>query len=864
VRVALVQSVRSRLSPSGALVVFSFATILGPLALQARSQTHPDAAPQQAEGSESSQQAPPTGTAAPAGRAIPLPQIADSADELDRWLRKITSQLTSEDLLGAKEEAENQSQVIRTNINYVNDLLMSNPTTLELQSEQRFWRILGQKYAGEREFLTPRAAELEQQIRHVDELNLDWQATWDQIHQNTEIQPVVDRTAEELELIREARVDLQKQLNLVLTLQNELSQMDRQIEDVLAMVQNVQARTRSRLFKRESLPIWKVREPRLLDQTLQTGIHQSFDRSVMTSTAFLHVHKLGVVSTLAFYLLTLIGALKVRRRLDRGRKANIPEAATRIFAFPFSIALLVALIVTIFYSASASSNIVFVICILYLIPVLRLLSPLLQVRLRTLLWALGVFYLLETLYLLIRFPPLIRREFHVLIVLAALICFGWLARPSCLRELSISPRNLRILKAGIGLGLALMTCSLAANILGFISLAQISGMTALLGAFAAAALYCAARILMLLFSAALRTTWAQAALESRGEAVERWAWRVLTLGFFYLWLSMLSRLLTIHEGVMRLASDVLAYPIGFQRVHITLGSVLSFLFILFAGYALTNVITFVLRTFLLSRFPLQRGLPFAVSKVTYYVLLVLFFLAALTNAGFELNKFTVVTGALGVGVGFGLQNIVNNFVSGLILLFERPIRVGDTIEISGLVGRVRRIGARSSTIHTFQDAEVIVPNSDLVVKEVINWTLTSLRRRVDISVGVAYGTDPERVITLLLELAVAHPAVIDNPKPEAYFLGFGESALNFELRFWTYQENWFQLKSDVAVRLVKVLREGNIEVPFPQRDLHIRNTTSVEENVPANQPFFAVATHSGGPDPAQAIPIQTVQQESKS
>jgi potassium-dependent mechanosensitive channel len=863
--VALVQSVLSRLIPFGVLVVFSFATNLGPLALWARSQTHPIPAPLQAAGSESPQQAPPTGPAEPAGRAIPLPQIADSADELDRWLRKITSQLTSEeDLLGAKEEAENQSQVIRVNMNRVNDLLMSTPTTLELQSEQRFWRILSQKYAGEREFLTPRAAELEQQIRHVDELNLDWQATWDQIHQNVEIQPVVDRTAQELELIQEARVDLQKQLNLVLTLQNELSQMDRQIADVLALVQNAQARTRSRLFKRESLPIWKIREPRLLDQTLQTGIHQSFDRSVMTATAFLHVHKIGVVSTVASYFLTLIGALKVRRRRARGRGADIPEAAAKIFAFPFSIALLVALIGTIFYSASASSDIVFVICILYLIPVLRLLSPLFQFRLRTLLWALGVFYLLETLYLLFRFPPLIRREFHALIVLGALICFGWLARPSCLRELTISRRSLQILKVGIGLGLALLTCSLAANILGFVSLAQISGMTVLLGAFAATALFCAARILMLLLSAALRTTWAQAALESRADAVERWAWRILTLGSFYLWFSILSRLLTIHEGVIRVVSDALAYPIGFQRVHITLGSVLSFVFILFAGYALANVITFALRKFLLSRFPLQRGLPFAVSKVTYYVLLVLFFLVALTNAGVELNKFTVVTGALGVGVGFGLQNIVNNFVSGLILLFERPIRVGDIIEISGLAGRVRRIGARSSTIHTFQDAEVIVPNSDLVVKEVINWTLSSLRRRVDISVGVAYGTDPERVISLLLELAVAHPTVINNPKPEAYFLGFGESALNFELRFWTYQEDWFQLKSDVTVRLVRALREANIEVPFPQRDLHIRSTTSIGENVPTNQSFFAFATHSAGPDPAQAIPIQTAQQDRKS
>jgi len=181
----------------------------------------------------------------------------------------------------------------------------------------------------------------------------------------------------------------------------------------------------------------------------------------------------------------------------------------------------------------------------------------------------------------------------------------------------------------------------------------------------------------------------------------------------------------------------------------------------------------------------------------------------------ELNKFTLVTEALGVGVGFGLQNIVNNFASGLILLFERPIRVGDTVEMKGLAGIVKRIGARSSTIQTGEDAEVIVPNSNLISNEVINWTLSSLRRRVAIPVGVAYGTEPERVLSLLIEVAAAHPGVTRNRKLEAYFVGFGDSALDFEFRFWTYQEDWFRLKSDVAVGLTKALREANIEIPFP-------------------------------------------------
>jgi len=211
-------------------------------------------------------------------------------------------------------------------------------------------------------------------------------------------------------------------------------------------------------------------------------------------------------------------------------------------------------------------------------------------------------------------------------------------------------------------------------------------------------------------------------------------------------------------------------------------------------------------------------------------------LAALSSAGVELNKFTVLTGALGVGLGFGLQNIVNNFVSGLILLFERPIHVGDTVEVGGLVGIVRRIGARSSTIVTLQGAEVIVPNSNLLSNQVINWTLSSQWRRVDVPIRVAYGNDPERVIKLLAGVAESHPGVLLERPPAAFFMGFGDCALNFELRFWSaWQDTWFQLQSDVTVAVAKALREAGIEIPFPQRDLHIRSIgASAAENLPNN------------------------------
>jgi small-conductance mechanosensitive channel len=200
---------------------------------------------------------------------------------------------------------------------------------------------------------------------------------------------------------------------------------------------------------------------------------------------------------------------------------------------------------------------------------------------------------------------------------------------------------------------------------------------------------------------------------------------------------------------------------------------------------------------------------------------------ALAAGGAEFSRFTVMTGAFGLGVGFGLQAIINNLASGMLLLLERPINVGDVLEVEGVTGEVKRMGMRSSTIRTFQGAEVIVPNSNLITNHVTNWTLSERHRRVDIPVGVAYSTDPERVIKLLVQVASSHPDVVRDPAPMALFRGFGDSSLDFELRFWApFAGTYQQLKSEVAVSIVAAFREAKIEIPFPQRDLHVKGLNS--------------------------------------
>jgi small-conductance mechanosensitive channel len=234
----------------------------------------------------------------------------------------------------------------------------------------------------------------------------------------------------------------------------------------------------------------------------------------------------------------------------------------------------------------------------------------------------------------------------------------------------------------------------------------------------------------------------------------------------------------------------------------------------------------------LQRTRLQASLQFALARISGYAFIALGFYVSLQLVGVNLTSLAVVAGAVGVGLGFGLQNIVHNFVSGLIILAERPIAIGDRIEIGGVAGQVQEIRLRSTTVITNDNIAYIVPNSDLITNTVINWSHGDLRVRIRLPVGVAYGTDPRKLEKLLLEVAKAHPKVLQEPGPSVFFLGFGDSSLNFELGVWT-SEMTFQprrFRSELYFAMEEKLRANQIEIPFPQRDLHLRSGNFVVQN----------------------------------
>ena len=313
-----------------------------------------------------------------------------------------------------------------------------------------------------------------------------------------------------------------------------------------------------------------------------------------------------------------------------------------------------------------------------------------------------------------------------------------------------------------------------------------------------------------------------------GELVNRRIMAVLRLGFKVLWLGASLHWLQLLPLVIETLGRILRAQANFGDISVSLGGVFAFAVTVWAAFLISRILRFILEEDVYPRMTLPRGVPNAITTGLHYVILLMAFILAVAATGADLGKFAILAGAFGVGIGFGLQNIVNNFISGLILIIERPVMPGDTIEFGDRIGDVKRIGLRASTIRTWSGAEVIVPNGNLISNEVINWTLSDRQRRLDVPVGVAYGSPVKLVMEILSNVAGQHPDVMDNPTPRVLFMDFGDSSLDFELRCWTANFELFRrIRSDLIVGIEAALNEAGIVIPFPQRDLHIK---SVDEN----------------------------------
>jgi len=278
------------------------------------------------------------------------------------------------------------------------------------------------------------------------------------------------------------------------------------------------------------------------------------------------------------------------------------------------------------------------------------------------------------------------------------------------------------------------------------------------------------------------------------------------------------------QRILNLIRTVLDFPlIHFGESQLTFWSIIVFFVFLTLLLMITSKIKKWIVFRALAKSNLDAGARYAIGSIVRYIAIAVGFVIILQTAGIDLSALTILLGSLSIGIGLGLQNITNNFVSGLIILIERPIKVGDRIEIGNLNGDVVQISARSTRIITNDNVAVIVPNSELISSPVVNWSYPTKSVRFNIPVGVSYDSDPEMIKQLLVEIAGSHPGVLQSQPPDVLFDSFGENTLNFILRVWTeqYLTKPGVLRSELYYEISKKFKEKGIQIPFPQREVRI-------------------------------------------
>ena len=269
----------------------------------------------------------------------------------------------------------------------------------------------------------------------------------------------------------------------------------------------------------------------------------------------------------------------------------------------------------------------------------------------------------------------------------------------------------------------------------------------------------------------------------------------------------------------------LAWSAPLPAINLSLLQIFLLVVLLVGVFWLSSSTKRLLYNRVLANSGLARSLQYAIAQIASKVVLVVGVIMVLENTGIHLAALTVFAGAVGVGVGFGLQNITSNFISGLVILAERPISLGDRVEVAGVAGQVKHIGARSTIIVTNDNITMIVPNQKFIDSPVTNWTYGDPRVRFRVPVGVAYGSDLEKVSAALIAAGSEHPKALQVPAPSVYLKQFGDNSIDFELVVWSEEMSYHpsRFKSDLNFLIEKKLREGGIEIPFPQRDVYIKS-----------------------------------------
>jgi potassium-dependent mechanosensitive channel len=700
-------------------------------------------------------------------------------------------------------------------------IINSGPSFGALDELLEIWEIMVAENNSWNLHLTQQLTDLETDATRLDQMATTWNLTSTAPKTKDAPPEVLDRINQTIAAIKETQSALQTRRSEILSLQSRVATQHGRIQAELNTVQHARQGLLNRLFDRDGPPLWALSEiasGQSHQHALSDEVQRLKEYVVQEPVKFV-IH---AVLILCFFV-----ALRQARRGIRRWVEEDPslQRTVPLFEMPIAVSIALSTLFAPFIYLEAPRLLRAIVALAGLIPTVVLLRRLIDRRLYLFLDALVVLFVLDLTRLILFGFPLINRGLFTLEMLIG-ICFvirrlrmmrpavtgdaGQLAMPPLLTS---GQRGSRLVGWALRISLILLIAALVGNCLGNVSLSYLLGTGVLAGAYLGLIGYAAVRMLEGLVVIALGVrplTYFTMVRKHRG-LLHRRIMRVIECVMFLLWLFLVFRKFQLAGPLLAAANDVLGGTLVFGAFRLTVGQIVACGLVIWFSFIVSRFLRFLLEEDVYDRLKLSRGLPYAISAVLHYTILLLGFFLALAALGVDMTKFTILAGAFSVGVGFGLQNVINNFVSGLILLFERPIKVGDIVQVGDAAGTVQKIGIRASVIRTQDGSEVIIPNGQLISSQVTNWTFSDRQRAIVIQISVPRNAGQTRVAELLRQAASETPGVAATPPPQAFVVTMTSTTLGFEIRTWTDRfEDWMTVRGDLWAMINRKLEQENV------------------------------------------------------
>ena len=765
---------------------------------------------------QQTQQAPAPAETQTAPTPVPLADIANESEAMAANLRDIRAELSSNrEATAIADRLPQLTGEINARLDETRKILAQSPSIEILGSLEGEWRTLRRDITSLNRNLSGRVHELDRQLEQLDTFAKTWEQTFAAAKESNVPPELLGRLQSLIEEIHQSLDAVQLQRARALSLQTRLSVQDGRVASALAAIDQAHNTILNRLLLRDKGPIWSLVLNAHRAQLVRADSMGSFTRQWNALVVYAVRQTAQIVLGIAvFGMFTgfLYWARRHRYELTPGE-----DATSAVFEMPIAAAIILTLLLSRWIFPLAPRLFWAMIGALALIPSALILRRLIPAELRPLPYALLICFVFDQLRSISAAVELLPRSLFLVEMLLVIGITVWLIRwaghtPSTRSNLT---RSRKILKIAGYVGVAVSSIAWLASASGYVSLAIFIGNALVQSSYLALILYAILEVLDGLFAITLHMRPFQAFRVCRRhhDLLRHRSRQTLKFAAVLIWAVALLNELLLRERFFRAVRDFLNTEAAVGSIRISAGDVIAFVVTLWAAFLVSRFIRFLLDEEVYPRIELKRGLPYAISHTVHYLILFGGFFLALAALGVDMTRVTIIAGAFSVGVGLGLQNIFNNFISGLILLFERPISIGDIVQIDDASGVVERIGVRASTIRMTNGSEVIMPNGKLISERVINWTLSTRRHGIELPVTVAPGVDPGRVIKLLEKTASAHPLVTGEPAPQALFVKIAPDSFGFELRAWTERsELWMQIRSELAIAINTTLMAEHIPI----------------------------------------------------